>query len=120
VNWNAFGTAWSANLTPHPSGLGDWTDAEILRALRSGVRRDGRQMHWQAMPWDHFSRLSPEDLVALVAYLRRVPALRSEIPPPAPPAADDPDALTFFFGYSGTQRWSELPPDQSVNQSRSR
>jgi mono/diheme cytochrome c family protein len=105
VRWNVFGTVCSRNLTPDPTtGLGSWSDAEMTRAITSGLARDGRAMHWQAMPWDHFSRLSPEDLVALVTYLRRVPALRSEIPPPVPPAAGDPDALTFFLGYDGTQR----------------
>jgi mono/diheme cytochrome c family protein len=100
VQWNVFGTVWSRNLTPDPAtGLGEWSDAEIVRAMTSGLSRDGRTMHWQAMPWDHFSRLSPEDLVALVAYLRRIPAVHSMVPSPAPPAADDPAALTFFFGY---------------------
>jgi len=100
VRWNVFGTVWSRNLTPDPgTGLGDWSDAEIVRAITSGLSRDGRTMHWQAMPWDHFSRLTPEDSVALVTYLRHVPAQRSPVPPPAPPAVDDPDALTFFFGY---------------------
>jgi hypothetical protein len=42
--------------------------------------------------------------MALVTYLRRVPAMSSEIPPPAPPATDDPAALTFSFGYCGMQR----------------
>ena len=102
VRWNVFGTVWSRNLTPDPTaGLGSWSDAEITRAITSGLARGGRTMHWQAMPWDHFSRLSPEDLVALVTYLRRVPALRSDVPPPIPPAADDPAALTFYFGYDG-------------------
>jgi hypothetical protein len=91
VRWKVFGTVWSRNLTPdRATGLGEWSDAEIVRAITSGLSRDGRPMHWQAMPWDHFSRLTPEDLVALVTYLRRVPAQRSEIPPPEPPAADDP------------------------------
>jgi len=105
VGWKAFGTVYSRNLTPDPTtGLGSWSDAEIVRAITSGLARDGRTMHWQAMPWDHFSRLSPEDLAALVTYLRHVPAVHSEIPPPQPPASDDPTALTFFFGYSGTRR----------------
>jgi mono/diheme cytochrome c family protein len=105
VNWRVFGTTWSRNLTPdRETGLGAWTDAEIRRALTSGIARDGRTMHWQAMPWDHFSHLSLEDQEALVAYLRRLPPARSEVPAPAPPAPGDAEGDTFDFGYGGRYR----------------
>ncbi|MGH7895752.1 MAG: hypothetical protein ACREQL_13855, partial [Candidatus Binatia bacterium] len=105
VGWRIFGTTYSRNLTPdRATGLGDWSDGEIRRAITSGISRDGRIMHWQAMPWDHFSRLSLEDLEALVAYLRHLAPVRSEVPTPAPPSADDPDGDSFAFGYSGIYR----------------
>jgi hypothetical protein len=50
-------------------------------------------MHWQTMPWDHFSALSPEDLTALVVYLWQLP-----------PAPGDPDGDSFGFGYLGPWR----------------
>jgi hypothetical protein len=49
------------------SGIGAWTDAELARAIRSGVSRDGRQLHWQGMTWDQLSNLEEEDLRAIVA-----------------------------------------------------
>jgi mono/diheme cytochrome c family protein len=105
VGWKVFGTAWSRNLTPDPeTGLGRWSDAEVKRAITSGVARNGRLMHWQAMPWDHFSRLSPEDLEALVVYLRQLPAVHSEVPPPVPPRLGDAEGDSFAFGYSGRFR----------------
>jgi mono/diheme cytochrome c family protein len=105
VRWRVFGTTWSRNLTPDDeTGLGGWTAAEIRRAITSGIARDGRLMHWQAMPWDHFSNLSPEDLEALIAYLRHLPAAWSRVPAPEPPGPDDPDGDTFAFGYSGEYR----------------
>jgi mono/diheme cytochrome c family protein len=105
VRWKVFGTTWSRNLTPdRETGLGDWTAAEIRRAITSGIARDGRLMHWQAMPWDHFSNLSLEDLEALVAYLRHLPPAWSRVPAPVPRRPDDPDADTFAFGYSGEYR----------------
>jgi len=79
----------------------DWSDAEIVRAVTSGIARDGRTMHWQAMPWDHFSHLSPKDLVALVTYLRHLPPVRSEVPAPLPPEAADGEGASFGFGYDG-------------------
>jgi mono/diheme cytochrome c family protein len=105
VAWNVFGTTYSRNLTPHPgTGLGGWTKAEIKRAIQSGVARDGRQMHWQAMPWDHFANLSPEDMEALVVYLQHLSLVDSAVPSPAPPAPSDPEADTFWFAYSGDYR----------------
>jgi mono/diheme cytochrome c family protein len=102
VNWQVFGTTYSRNLTPDPeTGLGGWTTPEIRRAITAGIARDGRLMHWQAMPWDHFSHLRLEDLEALAAYLRHLPPVRSRVPDPAPPAPGDARADTFFFGYSG-------------------
>jgi mono/diheme cytochrome c family protein len=104
VAWKVFGTTYSRNLTPHrETGLGAWTKAEIIRAVTSGIARDGRRMHWQAMPWDHFANLDPEDLEALVVYLQQLPPVDSTVPPPAPPSPRDPDADTFWFGYGG--RW---------------
>jgi mono/diheme cytochrome c family protein len=103
VNWSVFGTTYSRNLTPdRGTGLGAWSDAEIVRAITSGVARDGRIMHWQAMPWDHFSHLAAEDLLALVTYLRQLPPARSEVPSPVPPAPGDAAGNSFGFGYRGT------------------
>jgi cytochrome c553 len=105
VTWRVFGTTYSRNLTPdRETGLGGWSDAEIRRAITSGIARDGRIMHWQAMPWDHFSHLRLEDLHALTTYLRHVPAVRSTVPPPAPPAPSDPAGDTFSFGFTGRVR----------------
>ncbi len=105
VAWRVFGTTYSRNLTPHPeTGLGRWSKPEIKRAIQSGIARDGRQMHWQAMPWDHFANLTPEDLEALVVYLQHLPPVDSAVPAPAPPAPGDPEADTFWFAYSGEYR----------------
>jgi mono/diheme cytochrome c family protein len=105
VNWKVFGTTYSQNLTPDPeTGLGHWSEAEIRRAITSGIARDGRLMHWQAMPWDHFSNLSPEDLDALVFYLQHLPAAHSKVPGPQAPRPGDEEADTFYFGYTGEYR----------------
>jgi mono/diheme cytochrome c family protein len=105
VAWKVFGTTYSRNLTPHPdTGLGRWTKPEIKRAIQSGIARDGRQMHWQAMPWDHFANLTPEDLEALVTYLQHLSPVDSAVPAPAPPGPSDPEADTFWFAYSGEYR----------------
>jgi cytochrome c553 len=97
VSWSTLGTVWSANLTPHPTGLGHWTDEQILRVLRSGVRGDGRPLHWRAMPWDHFSNYEEEDLRNLLAYMRQLPAIERSLPRVARPGRGDCSSYTFWL-----------------------
>lgn len=57
------------------SGLGEWTDAEIKRAITQGVSRDGRPLKPpMAFPW--YAHMSSDDLNALVAWLRTVPPVQ--------------------------------------------
>jgi len=92
-----FGTMFTPNISPdREAGLGAWTDAEIARAVRSGVTRSGRPLFWQGMPWDHFSNLDEEDVVSLVAYLRAIPPVGEKVPPYRPPAPDDCEIYTFW------------------------
>ncbi len=100
VNWSVLGTTWARNLTPDRTGLGEWSDEAVLRALISGVSRDGRALHWQAMIWDHLSNYTIEDQHALLAYLRALPSVDRVIPPPLPPRPGDCAADTFWIGSS--------------------
>lgn len=61
-------------------GLGNWTDGEIIRAVREGVSRDGRAL-FPMMPYQSFAKMSDEDVYSLVAYLRTMPAVKSDVPP---------------------------------------
>jgi mono/diheme cytochrome c family protein len=60
------------NLTPHESGLGDWTESDFMRALREGKRKDGSAIS-DEMPWKAYAAMSDEELKAIYAYLRSVP-----------------------------------------------
>jgi cytochrome c553 len=71
---------WIPNLTSDAAtGLGLWSDDEILRALRDGVRPDGRFL-FPMMPYDNFQHLSDEDARAIVAYVRAAPPYKQEQP----------------------------------------
>jgi mono/diheme cytochrome c family protein len=107
VSWSTFGTVWSANLTPHPTGLGEWTDEQILRVLRSGVRRDGRPLHWRAMPWDYFSNFEEEDLRNLLAFMRLLPAIERSLPGVAGPGRGDCSSNTFWLRDSDLEAGCE-------------
>ncbi len=63
-----------ANLTPHESGLKDWTEADFIRALREGKRRDGSAING-AMPWKAYGQMGDAELKAIYAYLRTVPPM---------------------------------------------
>lgn len=62
-----------SNLTPHPTGLGDWTREQFFTAMRTGVLPDGRQMDDDQMPWRNFARMTDVELGALWAYLQQLP-----------------------------------------------
>jgi mono/diheme cytochrome c family protein len=98
MNWRAFGTTWTRNLTSQPTGLGGWSDAAVLRAMISGISRDGRPLHWQAMIWDHVSNYSVEDQHALLAYLRSLPPVERTLPAPVAPGPNDCSGDTFWIG----------------------
>lgn len=98
VNGPDLGTYWSRNITSDPTtGVGAWTDAQIIRAFRSGISRDGRPLYWQGMPWDHFANMEEDDVRALVIYVRTLPPVQKEIPLPVPERPDDCTEFTFWF-----------------------
>src|SRR5882757_4074765 len=64
-----FGTIYSSNITPDPgTGIGRWPEAAFLRAMRSGVGRDGQHLY-PTFPYDHFINVSDADDRALYAFL---------------------------------------------------
>jgi cytochrome c553 len=63
----------SANLTPHPAALGPWTLDDFKAALRTGKRPDGRQLD-PFMPWPAYSKMSDDEMAAIFAHLRSLPA----------------------------------------------
>ena len=76
-----------ANITPDPeTGIGKWSDSDIKRAMRSGMRPDGTQMA-PIMPYGFYKIVAPADMDAVVAYLKSVPAVRSAVEPPVYKAA---------------------------------
>lgn len=71
------GTLYAPNLTPG-GNIKDWTDGEVIRAIREGIHKDGRSL--VAMPANDFRYMSDDDVQALVAYLRSQPAVGSPTP----------------------------------------
>ncbi len=70
--------AFAKNITP-ASRIKDWTDEELARAIREGIRPDG-SLIGPPMPFEFYRHLSDTDVTAIVAYLRSVPAVENEVP----------------------------------------
>jgi len=86
LGWKGpWGTSYSRNLTPDvETGIGSWTEEDIVRALRTGVARDGRKL-LPPMPWPNYARYSDDDAYALAAYLKSLPAVQHRVPLVVPP-----------------------------------
>ena len=91
-----FGTFYAPNITADPeTGIGRWTDAQFLRALRSGVRADGANL-FPVFPYTSYTGILDEDALAIKAYLFAQPAVRQ------PNRAHD---VSFPFSW----RWLQTP-----------
>jgi mono/diheme cytochrome c family protein len=74
------------NLTPdRETGLGSWTREQIVTAITTGKRPDGRELA-PIMPWQAYSKLTPSDVTAIVAYLQSLPAVKHVVPGPFGPS----------------------------------
>jgi mono/diheme cytochrome c family protein len=102
-------TAVASNITP-ASRIADWSDAELGRAIREGIRPDG-SLIGPPMPFSMYRGLSDSDLAAVVAFLRTVPAVENDpgasvynIPlppaygPPVDSVTDIPRAVSVEYG----------------------
>ena len=80
-------TAKGSNITPDKeTGIGAWSEADIQRALRDGVRPNGVPLA-PIMPYAFYKVFTPRDLDAVVAYVRSVPAVKNAVQPPVYKAA---------------------------------
>src|SRR5439155_771431 len=71
-----FGTVYSSNITPdRETGIGSWTDEQIVTATRLGRRSNGERL-LPVHPYPVFNGMAAEDLKALVAFLRSVPPVK--------------------------------------------
>ena len=75
------------NLTPDTeTGIGRWTDEELVRSIRTGIGRDGRHLHLLAYS-DALRHLADRDVEAVIAYLRSLEPIHNPLPETALPEA---------------------------------
>ena len=64
-----FGTIYTPNITPDPdTGIGQWSDAEFLRAMHEGIGKSGERLY-PAFPYVEYTRVTDQDVLAIRAYL---------------------------------------------------
>lgn len=97
------GIVFPPNLTPdEETGMGLWTDRQIESAIRVGVgRHSGRRI--AVMPWQGYTQMTREDISAIVAYLRSIPAIRHEVPDEVAPGDTSDDPFVYFGVYRSRQ-----------------
>ena len=66
------------------TGLGDWSAAQIVTALQTGRRPDGRMLA-PVMPWRAFAKLTKADAYAIAAFLKTLPPVSNKVPGPFGP-----------------------------------
>lgn len=86
LGWQGpWGVSFPRNITPDvETGIGSWTEAQIVDAIRNGRRPDGRTL-LPPMPWPDFVGLTDEDATAIAAYLKSIPAVHHVMPALVPP-----------------------------------
>ena len=75
------GAIYPPNITPdRETGIGSWSDDQIKRALTEGIDKDGKHL-FPLMPFANFKTMTPDDVDAIVAFLRTIPAVNNKVDP---------------------------------------
>src|SRR5450432_1636328 len=106
------GIFYSANITP--VGIGSWTDGEIYRAITTGVRKSGKPI-FPVMPYHEYGFAAPEDVKALITFLRTLAPNGNNVPPSS---ADFPMNILLNTIPAKAMPMTVPPPDDSVGNGR--
>lgn len=92
TGWSGpWGISYTANITPDDeTGIGKWTYENFRDTIRNGRHMGRGRPLLPPMPWPMYRHMTDEDLGAIFAYLRTVPAISNKVPEPQPPAAATP------------------------------
>lgn len=71
------GNYYAPNITP--SGIGNWTDGELLRAITSGVNKEGKAL-FPIMPYPYYGKMDKEDIYSIIAYIRSLEPIEHRVP----------------------------------------
>lgn len=82
-----WGISFSRNLTPDvATGLGSWTEDMFIKTIRDGKHQGEGRPLLPPMPWQMYRQATDDDLKAIYAFLKSIPAINNPVPEPIPPA----------------------------------
>jgi len=82
----AWGVSYAANLTPdETTGIGLWSEDSFVKALKTGKHMGAGRQILPPMPWNWYGLLPDDDLKAIYAYLKSIPAIQNKVPMPTGP-----------------------------------
>ena len=113
------GTVYSTNLTSDKeTGLGGWTDRQIIDAIVKGLRKDGSRL-LPVMPYGAYSGMAQDDLKALVAYLRTLKPVKKATPElKAPPLARSLGTAAWLKAFGTFHNSSATAPKSGVERGK--
>ncbi len=84
-----WGVSYSANLTPDPTGIGNWQEENLKVVFREGKFKGipSSRSILPPMPWEMFKNLSDHEISAIFAYLMTLKPINNVVPSPLPPAS---------------------------------
>ena len=94
--WNGpWGTSYAFNLTPDENtGIGSWSEETFVKTIKTGRHMGVARPILPPMPWEMYRNMTEDDLRAIYAYLRTIPAVHNRVPQPLPPAGSANSAAT--------------------------
>lgn len=99
------GTIYAHNITP--AGLGSQSDGVVYRAITSGVDKNGKSM-FPIMPYPHFNKMSEEDILSIIAYIRTLKPIENN-----PPATSLNPPMNVIVRTIPMKRTPQADPDTS-------
>ena len=108
LGWKGpWGISYARNLTPElQTGIGAWSESDIITAVRTGKRPDGRML-LPPMPWPDLAALTDEDAAAVAKYLKTLRPVTHQVPDIVPPGTPAKGSII------------ELPPPSAWDAPRS-
>ena len=86
-----WGVSFAINLTPDKeTGIAEWSEQSFIQAMRTGKHQgqpNGREI-LPPMPWENFKNFADDDIKAVYAYLRSIPAVKNRVPLPVVPEGE--------------------------------
>ena len=112
LGWQGpWGVTYARNLTPDmETGIGKWSEQDIMKALRTGTRPDGSILQ-PPMPWTNFTTLTDDEAMAIAVYLKSLPPVAHKVPDRVAPGTAANGSIVVIPAPSA---WDVPPPAQEA------